>query len=164
VDGKRPGSGIPVEYRFYSGNPTFVTDPNEFLDHFPLAHPGGTMRRTRRTAMSEDTRTVIGQFHDALNNHDLAALAPLVHDECVFETTEPPDGTRHVGRDAVLTACRAFFEQSPDARFVMEEFVAVDDRALVRWRYDWPDGHVRGVDVMRVRDGKVIETFAYVKG
>jgi hypothetical protein len=40
----------------------------------------------------------------------------------------------------------------------------VVDRALVLWRYDWVDGHVRGVDVMRVRDGKVVETFAYVKG
>jgi len=40
----------------------------------------------------------------------------------------------------------------------------VDDRAFVRWRYGWADGHVRGVDVMRVRDGLVIETFAYVKG
>jgi hypothetical protein len=30
--------------------------------------------------------------------------------------------------------------------------------------YAWADGHVRGVDVMRVQDGKVLETFAYVKG
>jgi hypothetical protein len=46
----------------------------------------------------------------------------------------------------------------------MEEILTLDDRALVRWRYVWTDGHVRGVDVVRVRDGKVIETFAYVKG
>ena len=26
------------------------------------------------------------------------------------------------------------------------------------------EGHVRGVDVMRVRDGRVAESFAYVKG
>jgi ketosteroid isomerase-like protein len=91
-------------------------------------------------------------------------LARLVHDECVFETTDPPDGIRHAGRDAVLAACQRFFDQSPQARFEMEEIVTVDDRALVRWRYEWGDGHVRGVDVIRVRDGKVIETFAYVKG
>jgi hypothetical protein len=46
----------------------------------------------------------------------------------------------------------------------MEEVQTFDDRALVRWRYEWADGHVRGVDVIRVRDGKVVETFAYVKG
>ena len=114
--------------------------------------------------MSDETRDVIQRFHDALNRHDIDALAPLVHDECVFETTDPPDGTRHVGRDSVLRACQEFFDQSPGARFEMEEIVIADDRALVRWRYEWPDGHVRGVDVIRVRDGKVIETFAYVKG
>jgi hypothetical protein len=38
----------------------------------------------------------------------------------------------------------------------------------VRWRYTWmnPDsqGHVRGVDVFRVQDGKVAEKLSYVKG
>jgi ketosteroid isomerase-like protein len=114
--------------------------------------------------MGDETRDAIGRFHDALNSHDIDALAQLVHEECVFETTDPPDGTRHVGRDAVLRACQAFFDQSPHARFEMEEILTADDRALVRWRYDWGDGHVRGVDVMRVRGGKVVETFAYVKG
>ncbi len=114
--------------------------------------------------MSDDTREVVQRFHDALNAHDLAALGGLVHDECVFETTAPPDGDRHVGRAAVLEACRQFFAESAQARFEMEELVTLDDRALVRWRYDWGDGHVRGVDVLRVRDGKVVETFAYVKG
>jgi ketosteroid isomerase-like protein len=114
--------------------------------------------------MSDETRDVIQGFHDALNSHNLDALSQLVHEECVFETTQPPDGARHVGRLAVLQACQEFFDQSPESRFEMEEVVTVDDRAFIRWRYAWPDGHVRGVDVMRVRDGKVIETFAYVKG
>jgi len=114
--------------------------------------------------MVDETRDAIHRFHDALNGHDIDALAGLVHEECVFETTEPPDGTRHVGRAAVLEACREFLVQSPEARFEMEEVLTLDDRALVRWRYAWADGHVRGVDVMRVRDGQVIETFAYVKG
>jgi hypothetical protein len=35
---------------------------------------------------------------------------------------------------------------------------------VARWRYDWAGGHVRGVDVIRVRDGLVAEKFAYVKG
>ena len=114
--------------------------------------------------MSDATRVAIERFHDALNSHDIEALAPLVHEDCVFETTDPPDGTRHVGREAVLAACQMFFDQSPQARFEMEEILTVDDRALVLWRYDWAGGHVRGVDVVRVRDGKVAETFAYVKG
>lgn len=114
--------------------------------------------------MSNEARETVQRFHDALNAHDIDALGQFVHEECVFETTEPPDGVRHEGRDAVLGACRDFFDQSPGARFEMEEVQTFDDRALVRWRYEWADGHVRGVDVIRVRDGKVVETFAYVKG
>jgi uncharacterized protein (TIGR02246 family) len=114
--------------------------------------------------MDEDTRSVIQRFHDAFNGHDLEALADLWTEDCVFEDTSPPDGTRHTGREAVLAACREFFTQSPDAHFEMEEVVTVDDRAFVKWRYAWADGHVRGVDVMRVRDGKVAESLAYVKG
>lgn len=114
--------------------------------------------------MSDETRDVIGRFHDALNSHDLDAVAPLVHEDCVFETTAPPDGTRHAGKTEVLAAFREFFDQSATARFEMEEVHTFEDRALVLWRYSWADGHVRGVDVMRVLDGKVLETFAYVKG
>jgi hypothetical protein len=32
------------------------------------------------------------------------------------------------------------------------------------FHWDYTGGHVRGVDVMRVRDGKVAEKLAYVKG
>ncbi|MFN8136174.1 MAG: nuclear transport factor 2 family protein [Propionicimonas sp.] len=86
--------------------------------------------------MSDETREVIQRFHDALNSHDLDALALVVHEQCVFETTDPPDGTRHVGRGEVLAACGEFFAQSPEARFEIEEAATFDDRAMVRWRYD----------------------------
>jgi len=38
-------------------------------------------------------------------------------------------------------------------------------RWLYRWAEDRPDrpGHVRGVDVCRVRDGKIAEKLVYVK-
>jgi hypothetical protein len=32
------------------------------------------------------------------------------------------------------------------------------------WCYSWDGGHVRGVDMFRVRDGKVAEKLSYVKG
>jgi hypothetical protein len=37
------------------------------------------------------------------------------------------------------------------------------DRCVVRWRYDWGKGHVRGVDVIRLRDGLIAETYSYVQ-
>ena len=47
--------------------------------------------------------------------------------------------------------------------------VFAGDRAVLRWRYGWAGddgtpGHVRGVDVLRLRDGKVAEKLSYVKG
>ena len=114
--------------------------------------------------MSEETRNVVLRFHDALNAHDIDAIARYITDDCVFEDTTPPDGTRHIGRDAVLDAFGRFFTDSPAAQFEIEDVVAAGDRAMVQWRYAWADGHVRGVDVIRVRDGQVAETFAYVKG
>ena len=58
--------------------------------------------------------------------------------------------------------------RSPEARFEAEETFAAGDRCVVRWVYHWvrdgQPGHVRGVDVFRVRDGKVAEKLSYVKG
>jgi ketosteroid isomerase-like protein len=115
--------------------------------------------------MDDEARDTIERFHEALNRQDLNALSDLITDDCVFETTSPaPDGTRHVGRQAVLEACRDFFAGSPTTHFEMEEMFGTDDRVIVRWHYSWSDGHVRGVDVLRVRAGRVAETLAYVKG
>ena len=51
--------------------------------------------------------------------------------------------------------------------FTEEESFVSGDRAVVRWRYAWggsAPGSVRGVDVIRLRDGLVCEKFSYVKG
>ena len=88
----------------------------------------------------------------------------LVADDCVFDSTGPaPDGLRHVGRDALRRAWQPIFDDT-NARFEAEEIFSADDRVVQLWRYTWADGHVRGVDVFRVRDGKVAEKLSYVKG
>jgi ketosteroid isomerase-like protein len=116
---------------------------------------------------SETTRTldVVQHFGAVFNSRDVAAIMALMSEDCVFEDTEPPpDGTRYVGAAAVGTAWHALFDGSQEARFTTEEVFACGDRAVVRWRYDWTGGHVRGVDVLRVHDGLVTEKLAYVKG
>ena len=112
-----------------------------------------------------ETLAVIERFHAAFNRHDISALGELITDECVFEATQPaPDGTRHVGRDAVLSAWEQVFTDSAVVHFDVEEMFAAGDRVVVRWRYRWAGGHVRGIDLMRVRDGRVAESLGYVKG
>lgn len=112
-----------------------------------------------------DTATIaaITRFNDAFGRQDIDAVMAAMTEDCVFEDTEPPpDGKRSAGQEAVRAA------SSPAARFETEEVVAGDDRCVVRWVYRWDgadgDGHIRGVNLFRVRDGKVVEKLAYVKG
>ena len=120
-------------------------------------------------ATSQATLATTEAFHAAFNHHDVGAIMALMSDDCVFENTFPaPDGTRVEGHNAVRQAWEELFRDSPHAHFAVEELFAAGDRAVVRWRYSWNEtagsGHVRGVDILRVRDGLVTEKLSYVKG
>ena len=107
---------------------------------------------------------VVEGFGAAWADHDLDAALAMVTDDCVFDATGPaPDGTRHVGRTAIRQAWAPIFDDA-SSRFEPEETFAAGDRVVQLWRYSWDGGHVRGVDVMRVSDGKVAEKLSYVKG
>jgi ketosteroid isomerase-like protein len=119
--------------------------------------------------MTDASRTAVEQFNEAFNRHDVDAIMSWMTEDCVFENTRPaPDGTRLSGQAAVRAFWEEFFDRSPQARFETEELVAFGDRCIVRWIYRWvrdeKPGHVRGVDVFRVRDGKIAEKLSYVKG
>ncbi len=116
-------------------------------------------------AMTEATLTTIERFNDAFNRHDVDAVMALMTEDVVFENTSPPpDGERYEGQAAVRAFWERFFGGSPGAHFEAEESLAAGDRCVVRWRYSWGDGHIRGVDVFRVQEGKVAEKLSYVKG
>ena len=106
----------------------------------------------------------VERFAAAFDAKDVDAIMAAMTPDCVFEDTAPPDGTRHVGTEAVRAAWKNLFTTSPDGVFTTEEVIDADERVVTRWRYDFDGGHVRGVDVFRVRDGLVAEKFSYVKG
>ena len=113
---------------------------------------------------STDALEVVSRFGAAWAAHDLDAALSLVTEDCVFDNTDPaPDGQRFVGREAIRRAWAPIFED-PSTRFEPEETFAVGDRVVQRWRYSWADGHLRGIDLMRVRGGLVAEKLSYVKG
>lgn len=128
------------------------------------------MESEPRPPDTESTRVVVDAFNDAVNRHDVDAVMARMTDDCVFESTAPPpDGTRYEGAPAVRAFWERFFRESPQARFEAEETVVLGARCAVGWRYTWRDaqgrpGHVRGVDLFRVRDGRVAEKLSYVKG
>ena len=116
-----------------------------------------------------DTLAAVDRFNEAFNRHDVDGVMAAMTDDCVFENTAPPDGGRFEGAAAVRVAWQEFFAASPSARFDAEDVIVTGDRCVVQWRYTWDNddgtkGGIRGVDVIRVRDGKVAEKFAYVKG
>jgi ketosteroid isomerase-like protein len=129
-----------------------------------------TTSPTAQDAVTAATIAAIDRFNVAFNKHDVPAIMAAMTDDCVFESTGPqPDGIRFEGQEAVRKVWEEFFGSSPSATFETEDMFAVGDRCTVRWLYRWvdgdgKDGHIRGVDVFRVRDGKVSEKLAYVKG
>ena len=107
---------------------------------------------------------VVQAFGDAWAAHDLEGVLALCTDDCAFESTGPaPDGVRAQGREALRQVWQPIFDDER-SQFEEEETFAAGDRVVQRWRYSWGEGHVRGVDVFRVRDGKVAEKLSYVKG
>ena len=116
---------------------------------------------------SIETAEILARFNRVFLSHDPTPLEDLVADGCVIENTQPaPDGSHHTGKAAcvqlwtkIATMTGAFFET--------ECVIARGDRGEIRWRLRWgpePDDSVRGVNLMRVCNGQIVEAFGYVKG
>ncbi|HEU0113822.1 MAG TPA: nuclear transport factor 2 family protein [Thermomicrobiales bacterium] len=116
------------------------------------------------------TLAAVDRFNAAFDRRDVEAVMAAMTGDCLFENTWPaPDGERHEGAPAVRAFWERFFAASPNARFDEEARFAVGEHCAVRWVYRWvaadgAPGHVRGVDLFRVRDGLVHEKRSYVKG
>lgn len=123
---------------------------------------------TSAVATDAQTREAVDRFNDAVDRRDAAALREAITDDCVFESPGPPDGKRYVGA-AMVEVFAKVFALDGEGPFEVEEIFTSGDRAVVRWLHWWDHangdrGHVRGVDVFRVRDGKIAEKLSYVKG
>jgi ketosteroid isomerase-like protein len=132
-----------------------------------------------RTALGQDaasassaaalrtTTEVIARFNDAFQRHDPAGLTELIAEDCVIENSTPaPNGATLVGKKACLELWSRL-ATSPGTQFDVEEVFIASERAVIRWRLRWGEGEstsLRGVNVMRVRDGLIVEALGYSKG
>jgi hypothetical protein len=118
-------------------------------------------------AESQKTEAILQRFNQVFLSHSPAALAELVGDDCVIENTQPaPDGSRHEGKDACI-AVWTHIATLDRAHFEPESIIARGDRGEIRWRLVWGPDHtssVRGVNLMRVHQGRIVEAQGYVKG
>src|SRR6185436_1439035 len=115
---------------------------------------------------SARTSQVIQRFNQAFEQHDATLLENMIAEDCVMESVDPaPDGTRVVGRDANLKFWRNL-ATNKDGKFVVEDVAVFGERADIRWRYHFGPAlsqSVRGVTLMRLRDGLIVEALAYSK-
>lgn len=116
---------------------------------------------------SAETERLLREFDSCFVMHDPAPLDHLIADACVVENARPaPEGARYVGK----LACVALWTEiatNKDIRFETENIIARGDRGEITWHLVWgadPQKAVRGVNLMRVQDGKIVEARGYVKG
>lgn len=116
---------------------------------------------------TETTRRIIERFNGAFVAHRPEDLDDLIGEGCVLENTAPaPEGARYEGREACLGFWKGIASSAALA-FEAEEIWASGDRGIIRWQLRWSESdadRVRGINVMRVRDGRIVEGLGYVKG
>lgn len=112
------------------------------------------------------TRQLLERFNNAFERHRPDDLDDLIGEGCSLENTTPaPDGARYEGREACLVFWKGIASNRGLA-FAVEEIWASEDRGIIRWCLRWGKPEfdcVRGVNIMRVRDGKIVEGLGYVK-
>ena len=112
------------------------------------------------------TREVLDRYNEAFRVHDPTLLDDLIADDCVIEDTSPaPDGLRREGGPACLArwselAGNGALELTPEAAEIHGD-LAVQPWAL--WWGNGEDDRVRGVNLIRIRDGRIVEARGYVK-
>lgn len=126
-------------------------------------------RRPRRTKMSrvEGGVRLMLEYNEALNHRDVDGLLALLTDDCAFTSHSPaPAGATFAGKEAIAGYWQAFFAAHPAARFEVEEVFGLGFRCVLRWalHLNETDSGLKGVDVFRIKDGRIEEVLSYVKG
>lgn len=112
------------------------------------------------------TREVLDQYNDAFRLHDPGLLEDLIADDCVIEDTGPaPDGLRREGGRACLARWSELAENHA-LEFTPEPAEVHGDLAVQPWVLQWGEGEqdrVRGLNLLRIRNGRIVEARGYVK-
>ncbi|MER6509451.1 nuclear transport factor 2 family protein [Nonomuraea sp. NPDC050227] len=112
------------------------------------------------------TADVMERFNRAFVERDRHLLDDLVAEDCVMESVQPaPTGERVTGRQACLDWWGALVDDLTSA-FEPQEVIVAGDRATIHWHYRYgtgPSDWVSGVNLMRVRDGRIVEALGFSK-
>ncbi|MFD9408408.1 nuclear transport factor 2 family protein [Streptomyces sp. NPDC059989] len=132
-----------------------------------------TNAMTNTTTAELDTAEVIRRFNRAFTGREPELLTELVAEDCVMVGVQPaPEGARYEGREACLEFWQNLAADRSTTFTPYEVFVA-GDRAVIQWRAVFTDGEavfgtgqetsVLGVNLMRIRAGRITEALGYAK-
>ena len=133
--------------------------------------PGGIAREVGKMLTAKEIKEVMARWNEAWNAHDLDAVMELFHEDVVFENWT---GGAARGKETLRQAWAPWFKNHGGFRFTTEDLF-VDEEAqkvLFQWTLDWPSGEQghrgrperrRGVDVMHLKDGKIIRKDTFSK-
>lgn len=114
--------------------------------------------------MENATVRIVDRFISAFRERDPSLIPDLVADNCVMEGMQPaPDGVRVEGYVDNVELWQAMVADTRGT-FETEQTVIMGDRAINLWRYRYGDrSSVRGVTLIRVEGGKIVEALGYAK-
>jgi glutathione S-transferase len=105
------------------------------------------------------TRELMTAFNQIFLRRDPSGLDALIAEDCVLENT---DGTRHEGKVACVALWRSI-ALDPALRFELEQVRAERDSATITWTLSHGETRIRGVNLMRVRNGQIVEARGYAR-
>lgn len=115
--------------------------------------------------------SMLQAFLEAFNRHDLDAIMDFFAEECVFYMPrgEGPRGSRYVGKEQVRAGLATRFEGIPDVHYGEDtHWVCGNDFGVSEWTLTGTTTagkriHVRGVDLLEFKDGRITRKDSFWK-
>jgi steroid delta-isomerase-like uncharacterized protein len=118
----------------------------------------------------EETLALMQRHADAWNAHDADLLLSLMTPDCIFDGSAgpAPQGTRVQGHAALRPAFEAIWTTFPDASWNEAVHILDGEIGFTTWifrgtRADGSKVDVKGLDLLRFRDGKICHKDTYRK-
>jgi ketosteroid isomerase-like protein len=113
-------------------------------------------------ASGEIAASMLQDFLDAFNAHDVEAIMSFFAEDCVFEMPRgpAPGGRRLVGKQQVREGIRSRLEGIPDVHYGDDSHWLCGDLGVSEWTLRGTERsgrsiEVRGCDLFRFIDGKI---------
>jgi ketosteroid isomerase-like protein len=111
--------------------------------------------------------TVVNDFLDAWGSGRVDAVMTLFSDDTVFVASQGPEpGQTYRGRSEIFPAVERMLATSAESRFRVTEVLPIEDGAVATWVIEGLPADApgaKGIDVFKVRDGRVTSKDAYRK-